>query len=133
MWRIQNDFSILNATAFFLYFLYFLYVSFAVFLLFFHFKVKTVTSSTTGNITADKIPLFKSEPSASDTMPTTVGPTEQPMSPARARNANIAVPPVGIAEDAMLKVPGHRIPTEKPHKAQPIRPSTGFVEKDASR
>lgn len=45
-------------------------------------------------------------------MPTNVGPTEQPISPASASIANKAVPPPFMADEALLKVPGHRIPTE---------------------
>ena len=66
-------------------------------------------------------------------MPTTVGPAEQPKSPASARNANIAVPPPRILADAKLKVPGHRIPTDKPQIPQPISPSTGRVDKEIKR
>ena len=37
----------------------------------------------------------------------------------------MAVPPMGILLEAMLIVPGHIIPTEKPHMIQPIRPRIG--------
>ena len=65
--------------------------------------------------------------------PVTVGPTEQPTSPARARKANIAVPPPGRTPAAMLNVPGQNMPTEKPVSAQPTRLNTGYGESDVAR
>ena len=62
---------------------------------------------------------------ALDTNPASVGPPEQPTSPARASMANIAVPPLRIVADALLNVPGHIMPTEKPHTAHPISPTAG--------
>lgn len=70
---------------------------------------------------AVKIPVFIFPPAMSDTVPTRVGPDEHPKSPARASKANIAVPPLRREAAALLKVPGHIIPTEAPHKAHPIR------------
>ena len=61
------------------------------------------------------MPILRLLPQALETNPARVGPPEQPRSPARASKANMAVPPRGIMEEALLKVPGHRIPTEKPH------------------
>lgn len=55
-----------------------------------------------------------------ETKPTTAGPAEHPRSPARARNANIAVPPLGQLAAARLKLPGHIMPTDSPQRAQPI-------------
>ncbi len=55
-----------------------------------------------------------------DTNPTKVGPPEHPTSPASARNANRDVPPLRSAMDALLKLPGHMIPTENPQMEQPI-------------
>lgn len=46
-----------------------------------------------GKITAKRIPIFKLSLNALDTIPTIVGPAEQPKSPPSASNANIAVPP----------------------------------------
>lgn len=54
-----------------------------------------------------KIPIFRLSPNAPDAIPTSVGPPEQPISPPKANNANMAVPPLGKADDALLKVPGH--------------------------
>lgn len=84
-----------------------------------------------GKITAHKIPFFKLPPIRSDTMPTKVGPPAQPRSPARAKKANRAVPPLLICTAARLKVPGHRIPTEKPQIPQPMSPITGQGEQAA--
>lgn len=83
-----------------------------------------------GNIIAPKIPAFKLSEKALDTSPTKVGPPEQPRSPANARNANMAVPPPRIEAEAILKVPGHNMPTDNPHKPQPISPRTGYGESD---
>lgn len=74
----------------------------------------------TGNIIAINIPFFKSSLNTPDTTPTTVGPAEHPKSPAKANNANIAVPPLGIPFEAILNVPGHSIPTDKPVMPTPI-------------
>ena len=52
-----------------------------------------------------------------------------PRSPAIAKSANIAVPPVGNALEEMLIVPGHMIPTENPHTIHPASPMIGFSEK----
>ena len=60
-----------------------------------------------------------------DTAPTTPGPSAHPTSPARANNANMAVPPSGQCTMERLNVPGHRMPTEKPHSAQPASESSG--------
>lgn len=71
------------------------------------------------------MPAFKLLPAAADTLPTTVGPKEHPKSPAKAKRANISVPPPRIFREARLKVPGQRTPTEKPQRAHPARPTTG--------
>jgi hypothetical protein len=86
-----------------------------------------------GNKTAARIPFFKSSPNTPDTIPTTVGPPEQPTSPPRAKNANIAVPPLGNAADALLKVPGHIIPTDIPQTAQAARLSSGTGKREIPR
>ena len=66
-----------------------------------------------------------------DTVPIMAGPTAPPKSPASARRANIAVPPVGSIWDEILIEPGHIMPTEKPHSAQPINPTSGMPAKPA--
>lgn len=77
-----------------------------------------------------KTPAFRFSPNTPDTMPTSVGPPEQPISPPRANNANMAVPPFGKAADALLKVPGHIIPTDSPQTAQAIRLSNGTGKRE---
>ena len=72
-------------------------------------------------------------PAAPDIKPTSVGPPEQPRSPASAISANIAVPPAGSALTPVENAPGHIMPTEKPHTPQPIKPSTGLWLRPASR
>ena len=89
------------------------------------FARNKLTNSSTGNMIAARIPMCRSFPKALDTRPASVGPPEQPTSPASASIANIAVPPPRIPADALLNVPGQRIPTEKPHTAQPKRPANG--------
>ena len=69
----------------------------------------------------------------SATLPTMAGPMLPPRSPAIAKSANIAVPPVGNALEEMLIVPGHMIPTENPQIAQPNRLSRGFGTKEIQR
>lgn len=76
---------------------------------------------STGKIIAARIPALRLPPAALETSPARVGPPPHPRSPARASRANIAVPPPRIVADALLNVPGHIIPTENPHTAQPIR------------
>lgn len=58
------------------------------------------------------MPARRLFPNELEIMPPNVGPTEQPISPASASIANKAVPPPFMADEALLKVPGHRIPTE---------------------
>ena len=86
--------------------------------------------SNRGNIIATKIPAFKLPEAAVEIYPTRVGPPEHPKSPANAKKANIAVPPFFIRADALLKLPGHMMPTERPHTAQPIREITGDGDKE---
>ena len=67
-------------------------------------------------------------------MPPTIAElTVAPKSPAKAKNANIAVPPLGHFCAEILMVPGHIIPTEAPQNAQPASPKTGMDDKDAVR
>lgn len=65
--------------------------------------------------------------------PITTGPTDAPRSPPMASSANSPVPPSGISPAAILMEPGHMMPTEKPHKMQPISPKTGAVDSAAKR
>ena len=72
-------------------------------------------------------------PKISATQPAVVGPRVQPISPASASNANIFTPPFEMRSVAIQMVPGHIIPTEKPHKAQPTSESRGYGERAASK
>ena len=74
---------------------------------------------------AQRMPTRKLSSNALEIMPVRVGPPEQPTSPAKARRANRAVPPFRRAAEALLKVPGHMIPTESPHTEQPMSPTMG--------
>lgn len=65
-----------------------------------------------------------------ETNPENVGPIEHPISPARASKANIAVPPYRIEAAALLKVPGHIMPTDNPQIAQNTRLITGYGAMD---
>ena len=87
---------------------------------------KIPISNNIGKIHPTKIPIFRLSSNNPDIIPTNVGPPEQPKSPPSANNANIAVPPLGKADDALLKVPGHIIPTEKPQIAHAIRFNIGI-------
>ena len=75
------------------------------------------------------IPSFRLSSILADEKPTSDGPSIQPKSPARARKANIAVPPPLRIDADILKVPGHIIPTDKPQSAQPKNPKNAFCEK----
>ena len=99
-----------------------------VFLFFAHRKMPM--SSRIGKATPARMPSFRLSPRVPETKPTTVGPPPQPTSPPSASSANMAVPPLGSAEDALLKVPGHMMPTDRPHRAQNTRlsPGTGSSE-----
>ena len=71
-------------------------------------------ANISGNMMLAAIPylIFPSRPD--ETKPETVGPREQPMSPARARYAERdALVPSNLSE-ARLQVPGHSIPVPIP-------------------
>ena len=89
--------------------------------------------SNTGNITAAKIPVCNCPVVALETNPTKVGPTEQPKSPAKASKAKSVVPPARSEAAAVLKVPGHIIPTESPVRAHPIKLIIGLDVKPVNR
>ena len=78
-------------------------------------------------------PAFRFPPAISEIVPTIEGLIVAPKSPASAKNANIAVPPLGQLFEDMLIDPGHIIPTAKPQSAQPASPSIGIVDNAASR
>ena len=86
-----------------------------------------------GNTDAASNPIFRLPPASPEMLPTAVGLTVAPKSPANAKKANMAVPPFGHAWDERLIVPGHIIPTPKPQSAHPIRPRNGNGEREASK
>ena len=96
-------------------------------------KIITEIISTSGNIQPASTPFCKLSPKLCDTEPTMPGPKVPPKSPAMARSANIAVPPLGNLCDEMLMVPGHMIPTEAPQRIQPTRLIIGFGASEAKR
>ena len=79
-----------------------------------------------GNTMAAPIPIRILSFIMLATAPARVGPPEQPMSPASANNANKSVPLPLTNADAVLKVPGQNIPTEKPANPHPRSAMTGF-------
>lgn len=86
-----------------------------------------------GKIVAASNPVFRLPPAVSERLPTIAGLTAAPKSPAKAKNANIAVPPLGhFCEDRLME-PGHIMPTDKPQSAQPASPSIGNADKDANK
>ena len=89
--------------------------------------------SRIGKIIAAIMPILRLSLIRLDTVPTTVGPIEHPTSPASAKKANIAVPPLLILADDMLNVPGQRIPTARPHRPHPIRLNIGNGESEIIR
>ena len=91
------------------------------------------TTSMHGKTVAASNPVLRFPPAISERLPTIAGLTIAPVSPANAKNANIAVPPLGHFCEDMLIDPGHIIPTAKPHSAQPARPRIGVADKDANR
>ena len=86
-----------------------------------------------GKAVAKSKPTFKFPPTESAIPPTIAGLTVAPRSPARAKKANIAVPPLGHFCDEILIVPGHIIPTANPQRAQPIRPIIETGDRAASK
>lgn len=95
------------------------------------FSSRSDTKSIKGNAQPDSIPFCISLPAFWVIFPTIAGPSAPPRSPAIARSANIAVPPVDILPEQMLIDPGHIIPTENPHIMQPRSPITGIPDREA--
>lgn len=90
------------------------------------------TTKSIGNIVALKIPHFKFDVACA-TNPTIPGPDAQPISPPKARIANIAVPPCGYNPEERLNTPGHIMPTENPQIPQAISEITGIGEKTTTK
>lgn len=110
-----------------------LFSSFSVFFPFLPSSKNMLHTNSIGKTTAASIPFFKSSDAALEIQPTRAGPVEHPRSPASASNANSAVPPFRSIADALLKVPGHIIPTDKPQTAQPARDKAGDDEREIHR
>ena len=87
----------------------------------------------TGKTAAARSPVLRLPPAISERLPTIAGLTIAPESPAKARNANIAVPPLGHCCEDMLMDPGHIIPTAKPQRAQPASPRIGNADSEANK
>ena len=98
-----------------------------------NFRLRTIKPriSISGNAVAASSPILRLPPAISETPPTIVGLTVAPKSPARAKSANIAVPPLGHFWEERLIEPGHITPTETPQSAQPARPKAGKEDNDA--
>ena len=99
----------------------------------FLYKNKSPNTMQTGNMVAASSPFFRFSPVASATLPTRTGPAVAPRSPANARKANMAVPPVGHFWEDKLMVPGHMIPTARPQSAHPDSPNIAQLESDATK
>ena len=94
--------------------------------------MKTPSAKIRGKTDAASKPDFSSPPKAVATELTMEGPIEQPISPANASSANMAVPPLTQYLAERLKVPGHMRPTEIPQKPQPMREMIGMGENTAT-
>lgn len=86
-----------------------------------------------GKRSATSNPVLSPLDAKPDIKPTSVGPMEQPTSPNKASKANMAVPPPGHLTAAKLKVPGQRIPTEKPQSPHPKSATNGIGTSAAIR
>ena len=96
-------------------------------------KMINVTTIITGKAVAKTNPVLRLPSTISEMLPTIAGLTIAPRSPARARNANIAVPPRGQFSDDTLMEPGHMIPTARPQSAHPQSPVMGKAQREARR
>lgn len=97
------------------------------------FRINKPNTSTIGNTVATSNPVLRLPFAISERLPTMAGLTIAPKSPAKAKKANIAVPPLGQCLEDMLIEPGHIIPTPKPQSAQPASPRIGIAERDANK
>ena len=96
-------------------------------------RINNPNTRTDGNAVATNRPAFRSPSAISARLPTIAGLTIAPKSPANAKNANMAVPPLGQLREEMLMEPGHIMPTAKPQRAQPARPRIGSVDREANK
>ena len=89
--------------------------------------------SPMGKITPKSMPPFSDPPARVSVQRLTIaGPATQPRSPAKAKRANMAVPPPRRETAERLRVPGQKIPTEKPHSPHPMRERTGEPDRAAT-
>ena len=86
-----------------------------------------------GKIVAQSKPILRLPPAKFAKKPTSDGPVVPPISPAKAKIANITVPPVLNLLEERLIVPGHIIPTDIPQIAQPNKLKIGKFDKDANK
>ena len=100
-----------------------------------NFRLRTIKLKIriSGNAAAASSPVFRLPPARLEMLPTIAGLTVAPKSPAKAKSANIAVPPLGHFREEILIAPGHIMPTEMPQNAQPASPIIGKEDKDAIR
>ena len=82
-------------------------------------------TSMAGKTEAARMPLWMPFSAERVANPTSEGPSVPPMSPAKARRANKAVPAPGIRAEVRLMEPGHMMPTASPLIIQPARPMAG--------
>ena len=99
---------------------------------FFNCKTNKVITRIIGNTITTSNPIFRLSPTSEETFPTIVGESIPPISPAKARNANIAVPPLGHFLEEILNDPGHIIPTDNPHNAHPTKPKIGIDDNETN-
>ena len=90
-------------------------------------------TSNRGKNIAVRIPFFKSPAVMLEMNPTSLGPPEHPRSLAKASRENMAVPPFLTRADALLKLPGHMMPTDNPQAAQPASDMAGDGEREMQR
>ena len=95
--------------------------------------MKSMINNVTGKISPKPIPARILFPVFCVTRPTIAGPILPPRSPAMASSANMAVPPRGNLCEEILMVPGHMMPTEKPHAIQPTSPVNGEEDMETRR
>ncbi len=99
----------------------------------FWLRISSTKIKISGNTAAASSPVLRLPPLILETLPTIAGLTVAPKSPAKAKNANMAVPPLGHFLEEMLIDPGHIIPTEIPQSAQPASPIIGKEDSDAAK
>lgn len=79
-----------------------------------------ISMHRTGKITGGKV-LYVTPSNMEAASARRGGTREHPASPPSARRLKRGVPPLGMVLDAVLKVPGQRIPTDRPQMPQPRR------------